>query len=138
MARQWSVRGGPIDQLLGDVFARPALPAPRLTANVYETVDADAFVIEIAVPGLRPEEITIEATSDGLTVSTHPQEAASGAERRYIERDQPLMPMSRVFEFPVEIDTDNIRATLEHGILRIVAPKAAAGRRRVIKVAQSA
>jgi hypothetical protein len=38
--------------------------------------------------------------------------------------------MSRLFEFPVEIDTDNIRATLARGLLKIRVPKAALGRRR--------
>jgi HSP20 family molecular chaperone IbpA len=44
--------------------------------------------------------------------------------------------MSRVFEFPTELDTDNVRATLENGMLRIRVPKAAAARRRVIRVGQ--
>jgi len=43
-----------------------------------------------------------------------------------------------VFQFPVEIDTDEIRATLQAGILSIHVPKAAASRPRVIKVNQAA
>jgi HSP20 family protein len=116
----------------------PALPPPRLTADIYETVDGDAYVIEIPVAGRKPEEIIIDATSESLTVSTKPQQAEANTSRRYLQREQPLEPMSRLFEFPVEIDTDNVRATLENGILKIEAPKAAAGRRRVILVGQSA
>jgi HSP20 family molecular chaperone IbpA len=56
----------------------------------------------------------------------------------YRQREQPIQAMSRVFEFPAEIDTDSIRATLEHGILKIRVPKAAAGRRKVVEVARSA
>jgi hypothetical protein len=40
--------------------------------------------------------------------------------------------MSRVFDFPVEIASDNIQATLEHGLLKIYVPRAATGRRKVI------
>jgi HSP20 family molecular chaperone IbpA len=36
--------------------------------------------------------------------------------------------MSPIFEFPWILNTDNVRATLENGILKIRAPKAAAGR----------
>jgi HSP20 family molecular chaperone IbpA len=32
--------------------------------------------------------------------------------------------MSRVFDFPVEIDADNVQATLEKGILKLRVPKA--------------
>jgi HSP20 family molecular chaperone IbpA len=38
----------------------------------------------------------------------------------------------------VEIDTDNVRTTLENGILKIHVPKAAVGRRKVIRVGQLA
>ena len=95
-------------------------------------------MIEIPVAGLTPDEIVIDVTSDDVTVSTSSQEAASKSNRRYIQREQPAGSMSRVFEFPEEIDTDHVQATLENGILKIQAPKAAAGRRRVIRLEQSA
>jgi HSP20 family protein len=95
-------------------------------------------VIEIPVPGLKPDEIIIEADSYSLTVTTEPQQAEPDSGRRYIQREQPVRPLSRLFEFPVEIDTDNVRTTLENGILKIHVPKAAVGRRKVIRVGQSA
>src|SRR5258706_13997501 len=55
----------------------PALPPPRLTADIYETLAGEAYVIEIPIPGLTPEEIVIDVTSDSLTVSTRPQQAES-------------------------------------------------------------
>jgi HSP20 family molecular chaperone IbpA len=48
----------------------PALPPPRLTADIYETAGGEAFVIEIPVPGLKSDEIVIDVTSDNLTVSS--------------------------------------------------------------------
>lgn len=116
----------------------PALPPPRLTADIYEPPGGDAYVIEIPVPGLKPEEIIIEADAYSLTVSTEPQQAEPDRGRRYIQREHAIRPLSRVFEFPVEIDTDNIRTALEQGILTIHIPKAAIGRRRVIRIGQSA
>jgi HSP20 family molecular chaperone IbpA len=68
-------------------------------------------------------------------VRTQPREAQSSAEGNYLQREHVLEPMSRLFEFPVEIDTDNIRATLARGMLKIRVPKAALGRRRVIRIA---
>jgi hypothetical protein len=38
----------------------------------------------------------------------------------------------------MDVDTDNERATLENRILKIRAPKAAAGRRWIIRVGQAA
>jgi HSP20 family protein len=113
----------------------PALPPPRLTADIYETPGGEAFVIEIPLPGLKPEEIVIDATSDSLTVSTRPQPADSDAGRRYLQREQSLQPQSRLFEFPEEIDTDRVEAHLERGVLKVYAPKAVEGRRKVIRIA---
>jgi HSP20 family molecular chaperone IbpA len=53
----------------------PALPPPRLTADIYEATGGDAYVIEVPVPGLKPDEIAIEADAYNLTVSTQPEQA---------------------------------------------------------------
>lgn len=133
MAQQWRPLTQLMDQFIREAMV-PALPPPRLQADVYETVDGDAFVVEIPVPGVKPEEITIEATSDTITVTTQPKAEAEAEPRRYLQREQRLVPMARVIEFPEEIDTDNVTASLEYGILKLRAPKAAVGRRKVIKL----
>jgi HSP20 family protein len=127
-----------LEQVFEDLFRWPALPPPRLSANVYESVDGDAYVVEIAVPGLELDEITLEAAPDGLTVATRPSADESRAQRRYVQQERPSGPTSRVIDFPVEIDADRIRATLDHGILKIEAPKAGASPRRVIPLQKSA
>jgi HSP20 family protein len=123
-----------MEQFFEDGLRLRALPPPRLTADVYETVDGDAYVVEIPVPGLEATEIVIEATPDMLTVSTRPAERESEAERRYLQHEHQQVPMSRVFEFPSEIDPDTISANLEAGMLKIRVPKAVASRPKVIKL----
>jgi HSP20 family protein len=137
LRERWSTWSPVTNQQFRNVRATPALPAPRLTSNVYERAGGDAYVIEVPVPGLQPDQITIEATPFDLTVSTRPEETSAESERRYVERAQTIVPMSRVFEFPDEIDADFIQATLEHGLLKILVPKASASQRKVIKVGQS-
>jgi HSP20 family protein len=110
----------------------------QLKADVYESPGGDAYVIEIPVPGIRPDEIVIEVTVDTITVKTDPRRPGPESERKYLQREQALRSLSRIFEFPMALDTDNVRATLEYGILRIRAPKAIAGRQRVIRVGQAA
>ena len=129
MAEQWH----PFQTMV-----RPALPPPRLTADVYETAGGEAYVLEIPVSGLSAEDITIDANADSVTVAIRRQPDQAGSARRYLLREQPERPASRVFQFPTEIDTDDIRATLQAGILRIDVPKAAASRPRVIRVNQAA
>ena len=115
-----------------------ALPAPRLTADVYETEGGDIYVIELPVPGLKADEIIVEADSYAVTVSTKPLQSETDLDRKYIQREQSTRSLSRIFEFPVELDTDRIQTKLENGMLKIYIPKAAIGRRRVIRVGQAA
>jgi HSP20 family protein len=110
----------------------------ELSADVYETAGGEAYVIEAPVPGLKPDEINIEITIDSVTISTESQRSADEDGRKYFQREQPTGRMSRVFEFPMDLDTDNVQATLENGILKIRVPKAGAARRRVVKVGQLA
>jgi HSP20 family protein len=117
---------------------RPALPErpDQLSADVYEPVGGDEYVIEIPVAGVTPEEISIEAMVGTITVRIEPRQQEDDSSRKYLQREHTLQPMSRVFEFPMDIDTDNVRARIENGILRVHAPKAIAARRRVIRVEQ--
>jgi HSP20 family protein len=108
----------------------------RLKGNVYETAGGETYVLEIPVPGLTQDEIVIEVDVDTLTVRTEPRQDQAEAGRNYLQREHPNEPRSRIFEFPTEIDTDNVRASLDNGMLRIRVPKAAAARRRVIRVGQ--
>lgn len=110
----------------------------QLLSNVYETPGGEAYVIEIPVPGLKPEEIIIEVSVHTVTVRTEPGETEPDPGRKYLQHEVSMRAMSRIFELPREIDTDNVRATLENGLLKIKVPKAIAARRRIIRIGQSA
>jgi HSP20 family molecular chaperone IbpA len=118
--------------------ATQALPerSDQLSANVYEPAGGEEYIVEIPVAGVRPDEIVIEATVSTITVRIEPRQQQDDSGRSYLKREHSLQPMSRVFEFPMDIDTDNVRGTLENGILRIRARKAIAARRRLIRVEQ--
>ena len=89
---------------------------PEVATQVYDTPGGDAYVVEIPVADAKSGEIGVEATVDTITVTVRSQ--------------------SKVFEFPMDLDTDNVRAELRQGLLRIQAPKALAGKRRMVRVEQ--
>jgi HSP20 family protein len=117
---------------------RPALPErpDQLSADVYEPAGGEEYVIEVPVAGVRHEEISIEATVGTITVRVEPRQQEDDVGRKYLQREHLVQPMARVFEFPMDIDTDNVHARIENGILRIHARKAIAARRRVIQIEQ--
>lgn len=119
-----------------------AAAAPE--ANGYppyniETVGDDAYRIEIAVAGFRPEELNLEVKENVLTVQGR-KTANDDAARRYLHRGLAERNFERRFQladYVVVTDAD-----LSDGLLRIALkrelPEAMKPRRIEIKAAPSA
>ena len=106
----------------------------QLSADVWETPGGEAYVIEIPVPGVRPDEIVIEVLHSSVTVSTEPRQAVADPGRKYIRQEHSVQPLSRIIELPMELEADGVRASLEYGVLKIGAPIAVPGRPKMIRV----
>lgn len=119
---------------LGEALTRPRLPAPQLAADVFESPDGRSYIVEVPVPGLTADEIRIQASGDLLTIDVQPRSATQGEAKTYLIQELRQEPQARVFTFPTPIDTDNIRARLDRGILRIQVPKAEGAPSRVITI----
>ena len=119
---------------LAEMLSHPNLPPPRLTADVFETPDGTAYVVEVPAPGLTADELIVTASGDMLTVEIHPHPPTDGQGRTYLVQEVSREPLARVLTFPTTIDLDTIQARLEQGVLRIRVPKADGARSRAIRV----
>ena len=111
-----------VPSLLGDGFTP--------LADVEET--DDAFHVEIELPGIKKDDVTIEVAGRRLTVS---------GERKRKERIGILRRRTRsVGRFyyevvlPGDIDDSAIVANLDDGVLTVTVPKAASERPRRIAI----
>lgn len=111
------------------VFTEPANSA--LLANIYESPAGDAYVVEIPVPGLKPDEIVIEADAFSVRVRTEPSQTEPNSGTKYIQREYSPLPLWRKLDFPVEIEPENVQANLTNGVLQLRVPKAGAGQRKI-------
>ena len=99
--------------------------------NIFS--DKDACVVHLEVPGVPPDQITIEAQGRTLTVagkrdSTAPE--GSGFHRR--ERDSGAF--SRSLQLPEDLDVARTEASYAHGLLTLRVPKKEAATPRQISV----
>lgn len=101
--------------------------------DVYE--EEGAYHVELAVPGLKKENIDIEARGNQLVVSGHREEEKREEAARYRYREMRRGGFSRVIELPADIEDADISATYDGGILKIaVRPtKPIEGKRIAIK-----
>lgn len=99
-------------------------------ADVEET--DDAYHVEIELPGIKKDDVTIEVAGRRLTVSGERKEK----ERVGILRRRTRSVGRFYYEvvLPGEVDEDGIRANLHEGVLTLTVPKAASERPRRIKI----
>lgn len=94
-------------------------------ADVYET-EGDV-VLQIELPGVRLEDVRLEALDGKLRVSGH-RRADPGVEPRHFVRMERIYgSFSREFAVPSSIDPALIKATLRSGVLKVVAAKSEQG-----------
>ncbi|HSB60390.1 MAG TPA: Hsp20/alpha crystallin family protein [Vicinamibacteria bacterium] len=116
-----------MNRLFDETMTRERLDEPALLqgtwaplADVVET--AEAYFVELELPGLDRDDVTIQAQGDELVVRGERRPATSGSpvfhrlERRY-------GPFARGFRFAEEVDPDRITAAFSDGLLRLEVPK---------------
>jgi HSP20 family protein len=103
-----------------------------LPVNVRE--EGDAYVITAALPGVRPEDVQIEATGNTVSISGETSDEREVDEGSYVRRERRFGRFIRVLELPVEIDADKAEANFEHGVLTLRIPKSEATKPRQVRV----
>ena len=84
--------------------------------------EGDKFVLEAELPGFKKEDIKIDLHDDTLTVSAVHEEKAEDKKHNYNRRERKFGSYSRSFDV-TNIDTQNIQAGYENGILTLDLPK---------------
>lgn len=106
----------------------------RVTVPFNIAEDAEAYLVEAALPGINPNELEISLDEQELTVrgAFKAQELPAGA--RYHRREQAVGSFERSFRFPLAINGEGVQADYEQGILTLRLPKAEAAKPRRIEV----
>src|SRR5688572_24581350 len=92
--------------------------------NVGET--NDAFVIEVAAPGMSRENFHVELDNHVLTISSNREERNEDVARdgQYTRREFNYQAFQRSFSLPEnKVEGDKISAQYKDGILHITVPK---------------
>ena len=90
-------------------------------ANITET--AEAYHIDMNVPGRNKEEFTMQVENGLLTIRYEKKEEKVEKEVKTIRREFAFQSFKRSFSLDDKIDTAGIQAKYENGVLHIVLPK---------------
>lgn len=101
-------------RLMGDTEAwLPAVDIKR---------DNGAYLIEMEVPGFKPEEIDVEAHDGVLTIQGERQSESDRSEGDFIRRERRFGKFVRRFNLPAGASSDDINAQVKEGVLHISVP----------------
>ncbi|MGH3788958.1 MAG: Hsp20/alpha crystallin family protein [Pseudonocardiaceae bacterium] len=141
-ARRWdpSARFPGFDDLFDQMNRMLASAFPdvaRISVNSWSPpVDIqdteDAYLVEADLPGVRPEDVTVELQGKELRIGGEYGAGDQG------EGDQQRVRRTGRFDYrltlPGEVSSESCTADLEHGVLRLRLPKASTGVRQRIPV----
>ncbi len=88
--------------------------------------EADAnFTIELAAPGMKKEDFNVEIDHNVLSISSESQSEKEEEDNagKYTRREFNYSSFRRSFTLPESVNTENINATYENGVLRLTLPK---------------
>ena len=89
--------------------------------NIKET--ADAFIVEMVVPGLKKSDFHIDIDNQVLSISTETKEKKEYKEENNTRREFGYSSFKRTFTLPESVNEEKINANYNEGILNIVLPK---------------
>lgn len=95
----------------------------KVPVNLRET--DSTYEMELVAPGLRKEDFQLNVSGDMLTVSFEEKNETkdSNMQEGYIRQEYRMRSFSRSFQLNEAVDTNNISAHYENGILYVTLPK---------------
>ncbi len=125
-----------MDRLFEDSFIRPpaifdGVSAP-FSVDLLET--PDAYVLKAALPGMKPEDIAIDATAGMITIKGEYKEEKETKAENFLRKELRTGAFHRAFELPLSIEPAKVDAKFKDGMLEVTLPKAEIVKPKQIKV----
>lgn len=124
-----------LDELYG-AFSGGALPMS--SAGVFPltnvTEDNENYYVRAELPGIKSDELDIQVTADGISISGERKIPEEGNGVKYHRREREAGKFSRLINLPGEVDINKVEASMENGILKVTIPKSEATKPRQITV----
>ncbi len=103
-----------------------------LKADVYQ--NQNDVIIELDIPGVKPEEIDITVENDVLTICGSREDKKEVKREDYYKKEVRSGSFSRSIILPMQVKNDEAVAKFEKGVLKITLPKADEIKSRKIKI----
>jgi len=104
--------------------------------DVYE--DTGKVVLKLELPGIKEEDVDVRVESQTLTVRGERKLEAEEKQENFHRIERSYGSFFRSFSLPNTVDTENVAASYNAGVLKLELKKKASAQPRQIKINQAA
>ena len=113
-----------MNRLMQSVQNAPEAPAVDFVPAVNTREADDAYYIEVDLPGVKKEDISIDVKDNVLTISGERKIEEERKEDDFYRVESVYGKFERSFSLPEDVDADKIEAEAKDGVLTVKIPKA--------------
>lgn len=94
----------------------------------------EGYEITAELPGMDEKDIEVSLVNDVLTIKGEKQEEREESDKDYHLKERRHGSFRRTFRLPHDVETSKVGANFSKGVLKVLAPKSKASRRRTRKI----
>jgi HSP20 family protein len=101
-------------------------------ADMYET--KDELVMKVDLPGMSEKDVQVSITGDMLSLKGQRQDPETVEPEHYFRGERWAGRVERVFQLPIPVQADNVKASYRDGVLTVTLPKVEEVKAKEIKI----
>jgi HSP20 family protein len=113
-----------MNRLFNAVEQQAEGPAVDFVPAVNTREADDAYYIEVDLPGVKKEDISIDVNDNVLTISGERKVEEERKDEEFYRVESVYGKFERSFTLPEDVDADKIEAEAKDGVLTVKIPKA--------------
>jgi HSP20 family protein len=104
------------------IQSSPIMPETRVPAMDLQSREKD-FLIQLEMPGFKKSDIELEVEHKSIEITGQVDWEYDEKQNEYLTKERACKTFYRMVELPEEIKVDEVTASLNEGVLIVVAPR---------------
>jgi len=109
------------ERLTPFISSMGSMMAPTFKVDISE--DEKAIYLSADIPGVKKEDVKVSIDEDVICISAERTQEEEEKKKNYHRVERSWGSLSRSFTIGDNVDSDNITANYDNGVLKIVVPK---------------
>jgi HSP20 family protein len=119
-------------------FARPDVSESPVTGSFVPAVDVyedeQALMLQLEIPGVKEQDLDVRVENQTLTVKGERKLESNAKQENFHRIERRFGSFTRTFTLPQTLDTENVKASYDAGVLSISLAKKAEAKPRQVKI----